>query len=43
MLSTTTPTTIKAIPTMCTGPRISFQISIPNITEPTVPSPDHMA
>ena len=43
ILSTTTPTTIRAIPTMCTGPRTSFQISIPNKTEPTVPSPDHMA
>jgi hypothetical protein len=28
---------------MWIGPRISFQLSIANKTEPTVPSPDYMA
>jgi hypothetical protein len=42
-LSTTTPTTIKPILRVCTGPRISFQITNPNSTEPLVPSPDYMA
>jgi hypothetical protein len=35
--------TIRAIPKMCTGPKISFQISNPNRTLPTMPSPDQMA
>src|SRR5215217_7748546 len=35
--------TIRTIAKMCTGPKISFQISNPNRTQPTVPSPDQMA
>jgi hypothetical protein len=42
-LSTTTPPTIRVIAKMRTGPKISFQISNPNRTQPTVPSPDQMA
>jgi hypothetical protein len=35
--------TIRVIAKMRTGPKISFQISNPNRTQPTVPSPDQMA
>jgi|ERR687897_1571894 hypothetical protein len=35
--------TIRVIAKMGTGPKISFQISNPNRTQPTVPSPDQMA
>jgi hypothetical protein len=42
-MSNTTPTTIRATPRMCIGPRISFQSSNPKRTEPAVPSPYHMA
>src|SRR5215217_4600646 len=35
--------TIRAIAKMCTGPKITFQITNPNRTQPTVPSPDQMA
>ena len=42
-MSTTTPPTIRVIAKMRTGPKISFQISNPNRTQPTVPSPDQMA
>src|SRR5918994_7527589 len=35
--------TIRVIAKMRTGPKISFQISNPNRTQPTVPSPEQMA
>src|SRR5215217_1143458 len=38
-----TPLSKLVIAKMCIGPKISFQISNPNRTQPTVPSPNQMA